>query len=157
MVTNTPIRLSSTLRGAGAGEVLDQVTCNITAFVKEKQITGKAFLRLTEGDLEGYVFFFSFVLLFLCFVFISISANNWIESKVRTTNNSPHPPPLRLSPCVKTSYEAGYGCSSRAVVFPSILHKMTISRPTLRTLMWGGGVGTSASILLPMAMGELKA
>ena len=50
MVNDTPIRLP--------GEVPDHVTRDIIAFVKEKQITGKTFLRLNEGDLEGYVFFF---------------------------------------------------------------------------------------------------
>ena len=52
----SPIHLSaylSTLCGAGAGELPDQVTRDIIAFVKEKQITGKSFLRLNEGDLEG--------------------------------------------------------------------------------------------------------
>ena len=55
------------------------MTYDITAFVKEKQITGKTFLRLNEGDLEGYVFFLSLVLLFLFLVFTY--ANDWIESK----------------------------------------------------------------------------
>ncbi|KIJ97341.1 hypothetical protein K443DRAFT_681613 [Laccaria amethystina LaAM-08-1] len=50
--THLSTYLSSTLRGAGAGEIPDQVTRDITAFVKEKQITGKTFLRLNEGDLE---------------------------------------------------------------------------------------------------------
>ena len=59
--------LSSTLRGAGGGEVPDQVARDIIAFVKEKQIPGKTFLRLNEGNLEGYVFFLSF----LFFVFTS--------------------------------------------------------------------------------------
>ena len=36
------------------------MTRDIIAFVKEKQITGKTFLRLNEGDLEGYVSFFLF-------------------------------------------------------------------------------------------------
>jgi hypothetical protein len=75
MVTNTPTRLPLLHTcGTGAGEV----TRDITAFVKEKQIMGKTFLRLNDGDLEGYVFF-SLVLLSLFFVFVS---NNWIESKV---------------------------------------------------------------------------
>ena len=55
---------SPPLRRAGAGR-------GITAFVKERQITGKTFLTLNEGDMEGYVFFFSLVLLFsslFCFV-----------------------------------------------------------------------------------------
>ena len=59
--THLSAYLSSTLR-AGAGEVSDQVTRDIIAFVKEKRITGKFFLRLNEGDLEGYVFFFPFYL-----------------------------------------------------------------------------------------------
>ena len=63
--THLSAYLSSTLHGAGAVEVSDQVTRDIIAFVKEKQITGKTFLRLNEGDLEGYVFFF------YSFVFIS--------------------------------------------------------------------------------------
>ena len=54
------------------------------------------------------------------------------------------------------AYETGYGGSSRAVASPLFLHETTISRPTLPTLMWGEGAGTLASILLPMAMGELK-
>ena len=32
------------------------MTRDLIAFVKEKQITEKKFLRLNEGDLEGYVF-----------------------------------------------------------------------------------------------------
>ena len=68
-------------------------------------------------------------------------------------NPSSYPPPF-LS--VKTSSVAGYGGSSQATASLSILHKMTISRPTLPTLMLGGGAGTPASILLPTAMGEVK-
>ena len=34
------------------------MTRDLIAFVKEKQITGKTFLRLNEGDLEGYVFYY---------------------------------------------------------------------------------------------------
>ena len=49
---------------------------DIIAFVKEKQIAGKSFLRLNEGDLEGSVFFFSSFSLFLP------NANDWFESKV---------------------------------------------------------------------------
>ena len=57
------------------------MTRDITAF-KEKQIAGKTLLRLNEGDLEGYVFFFSLALLF-SFLFLYLSrANNWTESKV---------------------------------------------------------------------------
>ena len=56
--THLSVYLSSTLRGAGGGEVSDQVAREIIAFVNDKQITGKTFLRLNEGDLEGYVFFF---------------------------------------------------------------------------------------------------
>ena len=56
------------------------MTRDITAF-KEKQIAGKT-LRLDEGDVEGYVFFFSLALLF-SFLFLYLSrANNWTESKV---------------------------------------------------------------------------
>ena len=76
--THLSAYLSSTLPGAGGGEVPDQVTRDIIAFVKEKQITGKTFLRLNEGDLEGYVFFFfsfSFLFLFLP------NANHWFVSK----------------------------------------------------------------------------
>jgi len=58
--THLSAYLSSTLQGAGAG---DQVTRDITAFIKERQITGKTFLRLNEDDLNGYVFFFT------CFYF----------------------------------------------------------------------------------------
>ena len=72
--------LSSTLRGPGAGEFSDQVTRDIIAFVKEKQITGKSFLRLKEGDLEGYVFF-SFPLTLFCLLYLS-NANDWFASKV---------------------------------------------------------------------------
>ena len=54
--THLSAYLSSTLRGAGAGELPDQVTRDLIAFVKEKQITEKTFFRLNEGDLEGYVF-----------------------------------------------------------------------------------------------------
>ena len=39
------------------------MTCDIIAFVKEKQITRKMFLKLNEGDLEGYVSFFFFFFL----------------------------------------------------------------------------------------------
>ena len=60
--THLSAYLSSTLRGPGSGEVPDQVTRDIIAFVKEKQITGMTFLRLNEGDLEGYVFSFSLFL-----------------------------------------------------------------------------------------------
>ena len=69
--THLSAYLSSTLHGAGAGELPDQGTRVITAFVKEKQITGKTYLRLNEGALEGYVFLFSLVLPFLLFLFIS--------------------------------------------------------------------------------------
>jgi hypothetical protein len=72
---------------------------DITVFVEEKQITGKTFMRLNEGDLEGYVFFFPVFLLYLFFVsflryglFLIIG----FDIKVRTTNSPPHPPPLRL-------------------------------------------------------------
>ena len=34
---------------------------DITVFIKEKQTMGKTFLRLNEGELEGYVFFLSLV------------------------------------------------------------------------------------------------
>ena len=62
--THLSAYLSST-----AVEVPDHVTRDIIAFVKEKQITGKTFLRLNEGDLEGYVFFFSsFSFLFLILI-----------------------------------------------------------------------------------------
>jgi hypothetical protein len=57
MVTITPIRPH--LLHTGAGEDPDQVTRDITEFVKEKQIAEKTFLRLNQGDLEGYVLFFS--------------------------------------------------------------------------------------------------
>jgi len=73
---------------------------------------------------------------------------------IMLTIPSSSPPPAS---CIETSFEAGYGGSSRAIASPFILHKTTISRPTLPALVWGGGVGTLASILLPMAMGELKA
>ena len=44
MVTNKLITyLSSTLCGAGTGEVPDQLTHVITAFVKERHIRGKLF------------------------------------------------------------------------------------------------------------------
>ncbi|KIK05977.1 hypothetical protein K443DRAFT_3512 [Laccaria amethystina LaAM-08-1] len=51
MVTITPIRPH--LLHTGAGEDPDQVTRDITEFVKEKQIAEKTFLRLNQGDLEG--------------------------------------------------------------------------------------------------------
>lgn len=54
----------------------------ISLFVKKKQITGKTFLRLNEGDLAGYVFFFFLVLLFLFLVLFLPSANNWFESEI---------------------------------------------------------------------------
>ena len=66
-----PIRLPFTLCGTGAGEVPDQLTRDILASVKEKQITEKTFPRLNQGALEGYVFLFSLVLPLLLFVFIS--------------------------------------------------------------------------------------
>ena len=56
---------------AGAGEVPDQVTPDITGFVTKKQITEKMFLTLNEGDLDRYVFFLFLVLLFLFFNFVS--------------------------------------------------------------------------------------
>ena len=49
--TWSPTNLSAypfTLRGAGAGEAPDQVTRGLIAFVKEKQIPEKRFLRLNE-------------------------------------------------------------------------------------------------------------
>ena len=70
--THLSAYLSSTLRGAGGGEVPDQVTRDIIAFVKEKQITGKTFLRLNEGDLEGYVFFFSSLFYFYLMLMIGL-------------------------------------------------------------------------------------
>lgn len=54
----------------------------ISLFVKKKQITGKPFLRLNEGDLAGYEFFFFLVLLFLFLVLFLPSANNWFESEI---------------------------------------------------------------------------
>ena len=81
------------------------MTSDITAFIKQKQITGKMFLRLNEGDLEGYVLLFSLVLPFVLFLYISI---NWIgyrgpNCQQHTTPTSSPPPAL----CIKTSYEAG--------------------------------------------------
>ena len=111
--THLSAYLSSTLHGARAGELPDQVTRDITAFVKEKQITRKTFLRLNEGDLEGYVFIFSLVL--PCFLFLFILryglhiSNNWIgyrgpNCQQRTTPTSSPP----LAPYIKISYEAGF-------------------------------------------------
>ena len=72
--THLSAYLSFRLRGTGAEEVSDQVMRDIIAFVKEKQITGKSFLRLNEGDLEGTCFP-SPLSLFLP------NANDWFESK----------------------------------------------------------------------------
>jgi hypothetical protein len=95
---------------------------------------------------------------FLSFLFLlRCSANNLIEYKgpnyPKPTIPSSSPPPL---PASKRPTRPDMGGSSRAIASPFILHKMTISRPTLTTLMWGGA-RTSASILLPMAVGEFKA
>ena len=88
--------LSSTLCGAGAGEVPDQLTRDIIASAKKKQITEKTFLRLNEGALEGYVFLFSLILPFLSFFFIYVTGYIFLiiglDLKVRTANNTPHPP-----------------------------------------------------------------
>ena len=64
---------SPPLRRAGAGR-------GTIAFIGAKQITGKTFLTLNESVLEGYVFFFSLVLLFSFLFLLLPSANNWFES-----------------------------------------------------------------------------
>ncbi|KIK05967.1 hypothetical protein K443DRAFT_318749 [Laccaria amethystina LaAM-08-1] len=116
MVTNTPILHT------GAGEDPEQGTRDITAFVKEKQIARKTFLR-----------------------------------GVRPNPNPPFHPPLRLPlPASKLSTRPDMGVRITAIASPFILHKMPISLPTLLALMWGGA-GTPSSVLLSMAMGELKA
>ena len=115
--THLSTYLSSTLRGAGAGEVPDQVTRDITVFFREKQITGKTFLRLNEGDLEGYVFFFFLVFpSFFLSTFLP-SANNWIETQVRTPTTY-HTHPLSASRSLRQNVlRDQMGGSSRAISF----------------------------------------
>jgi hypothetical protein len=140
MVTNTPILHT------GAGEDPEQGTRDITAFVKEKQIARKTFLRGVRVFLFSPFCFYFYVVLII-----------GLDIKVRPNPNPPFHPPLRLPlPASKLSTRPDMGVRITAIASPFILHKMPISLPTLLALMWGGA-GTPSSILLSMAMGEFKA
>ena len=72
------VYFSSTLRGAGAGEVPDQLTRDTTAFVNYTDTGEDVFSN--EGDFDRYLPFLSLVfsLSLLLFLFLP-SANIWFE------------------------------------------------------------------------------
>ena len=76
--THLSAYLSSTLRGAGAGEVPDQLTRDTTAFVNYTDTGEDVFSH--EDDFDRYLPFLSlvFALSLLLFLFLP-SANIWFE------------------------------------------------------------------------------
>ena len=122
--TWSPTNLPASLR-AWAGDVPDQVMHDITAFIKERQITAWDWMK---GIWRGMCFYFPWFFPFSClFLFLRYSLHILIiglDIKVRTANNTSHPPPLRL-PLPASKHLTRQGLS-QAIASPFTLHEMTV-------------------------------
>jgi len=134
-VTSQHAYLSSTLCRAGDGEVPEQVTRDTTMFLKEKQITGKKFLRL-NGFGQVRVFLFPGSSLSLIFLFLPSAIGYEGPNYLQPTNL------LSAFHSLHQNVEQGWIGGFKSGHF--ILYQIMISLPILM-LMWGGGLGTNNS------------